>query len=244
MKIKLKYAFVNEKSHNENVKHFNDLSFEEKKLFINFLKDILNCIPLYGKNKSSAQLPQIKNHSELKNYAILLNNNFYHYHLGKDFSLNPILSYRFYDPKLLISQEIKFLNDIEKSGQFKTCDNLVNYQMIDDDIIIYNITQHNSWTELVNNLCIQGIPFDYTTCQDCGMVINNNNINCFCFNSIHNTTIGLNETISMVDSACATIIRYNETINELVINCLSNYNNFKKDVLIKSIEDLNKLFFI
>lgn len=84
MNIKLKNEFSYANSTINSIKYFNDLSREEKLLLIDFFKDILNCVPLYGKNKSSAKLPKIKNHDTLKIFATFFHNDPFHYHLGKN----------------------------------------------------------------------------------------------------------------------------------------------------------------
>lgn len=240
MKIKLKNEFAYAHSTTNSIKYFNDLSREEKLLLIDFFKDVLNSVPLYGKNKSSAKLPKIKDHNTLKNFATFFNNDFFHYHLGKDFTLNPKISYRYYSTSNLIPQEITMLNDEDGSGKFKTCDNLVNYQMIDDEIVIYNITRHNAWTDLIFNLCEQDIPLDYTTCDICNEVVNDN-INCLCFKSNHTTTIGLQQKIQFVDYVILYLTKSSETIEKIVTTNLLPYNN-KEDITISSIKDLYSFF--
>lgn len=201
---------------------------EERDLFLNFFNDILEDNLFYGKNKASAKLPPIINHETLKNYAIFLNNKFYHYHLGKDFSLNPKITYKNYNPSFLVPQTIKFLNDQEGRGRFKTCDNLINYQMIEEEIIIYNITKHSSWKDLINNIIFQGISMDYTTYQYCNEVINDNNINCLCFSTPHISTVGIKDVVSIHEKVNVGINRSHGSIEKMVIE---NLNAFSKDKL-------------
>lgn len=240
MKIKLKHEFIYGTSSVNSIKYFNDLSKEEKLLLIDFFKDILNSVPLYGKNKSSAKLPKIKNHDTLRNFATFLNNEFFHYHLGKDFTLNPKLSYRYFSTASLIPQEITMLNDEEGSGKFKTCDNLVNYQMIDDEIIVYNLTRHNAWTDLVCHLCEQDIPLDYTTCDLCLAVVNDNNINCLCFKSTHTTSVGVTAKAAFGGYCNAFIM--NDSKNEKIITDNFVPYSHKEDIVISNIKELNYLF--
>lgn len=242
MKIKLKSEFMYNNSKEKNIKYFKDLGSEEKELFLNLIQDIFEDNFLYGKNKTSTKLPSVLNHESLKNYAIFLNSKFYHYHLGKDFSLNRNITYSYYNASLLVPQTINFLNDQERSGKFKTCENIVNYQMIDEEIIIYNITKHSAWTDIINNVIYQGVPMDYTTCQYCHEVINDNNINCLCFMSPHITTIGTTEIGNISEKVGCEIVRGQRTIEKIIWDNLgSSLKNTQADFIINCQSDIINL---
>lgn len=240
MLITLKHQFISNQSGNSSIKYLQDLLPEEKLLFIDFLKNIFNDNKLEGKNKPSAKLPPFINHDNLKNYATFLNNDIRHYHLGKDISLNSYIRYKCPDSAKIVKKLIYENNEVKE--EYKACSTIVNYQIIDSVVIIYNITLHSAWTEIVNNLCIQGIQLDYTTCQYCSNVIQLNS-KCACLNSKHITTIGVIEEAQITETLNVTLKRSGVVIEEQVVIQLTPYleSITNKDYQILNLRDIDKL---
>lgn len=166
MNIELHKSFLEKMTHSNDIKYYKNLDEEEKEIFINFLREVLEDKALPGKNKSSAEPFKNTDSDKNKNYSNFLANDIRHYHLGSDDSISENLKYTVQGANLK-SYKIEQLNSIP--GEFKTCDNLLNYKLLSNDrIIIYNISKHKVWTELVDYLKNdQAIMANYTVCMNC-----------------------------------------------------------------------------
>lgn len=167
MKIILKCPFVNYKASLLNMRFLNDLNATERNVFFDFCENVLSDKTLEGKNKPSNHLTSnTLNHPILLNhYAIFKINNFRHYHLGLDFSIYKNICYSFFNKLTLVPKLIIDNND--KIGEYKASNMLINYQIVDEAIIIYNITLHKAWPQIIEQICSLGISRDFSQCQEC-----------------------------------------------------------------------------
>lgn len=242
MNIILKRNFFNNFSSNNKIKYLSNLNKEETDILLDFLMDILNNQKVCGKNKPSSQLPNNINNKTIKNYAVFFLNHMWHYHLGKDNVQNSIsnaFKYNPYNNTLLVPKYIYQKN--EKNGEFKSCNAILNYHTINNELIIYNITLHKAWSDIINDMWIQGLPANYTYCPHCSSLANNNSCNCPSFSSkIHN--VGIHSITKVAHWGTCTIENDTTTkVSNIIEKELYNYNNYSGDILISSNEDLYNL---
>lgn len=172
MNIKFKWIFLTSSSNMTVIKHINDLIIDENSIFYNFCEKILLNDLLPGKNKYSAKVQNLYSSSiEKHKYITFLNENFKHYHLGKLGATSPKFKYNSTPPNL----NLKSITDVNETiGEYQACGAVLNYKIENNTLIIYNISLHGSWIDVVENLWKQGIDKDYCECLECDKIMKPN----------------------------------------------------------------------
>lgn len=202
------------------------LNNPEKKLLKEFINQILIDEIVWGRNKDSAKNNDLVTIQKIFNFQSFETNNLRHYHLVPEDKRDDTCDY-------IQSNNDKSLN---------TCDIIVHYKLVNDFVIIYSVSKHGQWNDLLkltnnNNLI-------YFTCPICSKVSLTEGENCSC-NSNHthiNIMLNYNDTpVINIQQQTETITVQNKKEGITTEISETEIVNLSQNISIKNISDLNNI---
>lgn len=203
---------------------FKQLNNLEKNLLKEFINQILIDGILWGRNKNSAKNSDLRSVSKIYNYQTFFSYNLRHYHLVNE------------DNRSETCGHIQDNNELSMN----TCNTLVNYEIKNDRIIIYSISEHGKWDGLLD--IIDPTHLSYSNCSICGVFSYNHGENCSCeiTHQKYHILIKKKSNVIKIQQKEETLTYYNRKLNCMLKITQTKLINLTQNILIENITDLNK----